>query len=78
MRLETDRLILRSWHDSDAEELYKYAQNQQVTERDDECELGYWLGVPYWGTVVNAQSNSFFQIHNTVTAPTTQNTKLVR
>ena len=49
MRLETDRLILRSWHDSDAEELYKYAQNQQVTERDDECELGYWLGVPYWG-----------------------------
>ena len=131
MRLETDRLILRSWYDSDAEELYKYAQNPQVgpvagwpphqsveesleiirtvfsypetyaivlketgkpigciglktgnatdlTERDDECELGYWLGVPYWGTVVNAQSNSFFQIHNTVTAPTTQNTKLVR
>ena len=25
MRLETDRLILRSWYDSDAEELYKYA-----------------------------------------------------
>ncbi len=102
MRLETDRLILRSWYDSDAEELYKYAQNPQVgpvagwpphqsveesleiirtvfsypetyavvlketgkpigciglktgnatdlTERDDECELGYWLGVPYWG-----------------------------
>ena len=102
MRLETDRLILRSWYDSDAKELYKYAQNPQVgpvagwpphqsveesleiirtvfsypetyavvlketgkpigciglktgnatdlTERDDECELGYWLGVPYWG-----------------------------
>ena len=102
MRLETDRLILRSWYDSDAEELYKYAQDPQVgpvagwpphqsveesleiirtvfsypetyavvlketgkpigciglktgnatdlTERDDECELGYWLGVPYWG-----------------------------
>ena len=30
MRLETDRLILRSWHDSDAEELYKYAQDPQV------------------------------------------------
>ena len=30
MRLETDRLILRSWYDSDAEELYKYAQNPQV------------------------------------------------
>ena len=102
MRLETDRLILRFWYDSDAEELYKYAQNPQVgpvagwpphqsveesleiirtvfscpetyavvlketgkpigciglktgtatdlTECDDECELGYWLGVPYWG-----------------------------
>ena len=20
-----------------------------MTEEDDECELGYWLGVPYWG-----------------------------
>ena len=30
MRLETDRLILRFWYDSDAEELYKYAQNPQV------------------------------------------------
>jgi len=21
----------------------------QVAKNDDECELGYWLGVPYWG-----------------------------
>lgn len=20
-----------------------------LTERDDECELGYWLGKPFWG-----------------------------
>ena len=20
-----------------------------MTERDDECELGYWLGKPFWG-----------------------------
>lgn len=20
-----------------------------MTERDDECELGYWLGQPFWG-----------------------------
>lgn len=20
-----------------------------MTERDDECELGYWLGEPFWG-----------------------------
>ena len=100
--METERIILRSWRDSDAEELYKYAKDPKVgpiagwpphqsveeslqiirsvfsapetyaivlkktgmpigciglktgeatdmTDRDDECELGYWLGVPYWG-----------------------------
>ena len=100
--LETKRLILRPWEESDAEELYKYASNPDVgpiagwpphqsiaessdiiknvlsgkecyaiclkgdgkaigaielklngytdmAERDDECELGYWLGKPFWG-----------------------------
>lgn len=100
--LETERLILRRWEESDAEDLYKYASNPDVgpiagwpahqsldesrkvinnvfngkevyaiclkedgkaigaielklnghtdmTERDDECELGYWLGKPFWG-----------------------------
>lgn len=100
--LETERLILRRWEDSDAESLYEYAKNPDVgpiagwpphqsidesrdviknvlngkeayaiclkidnraigaielkpnghtdmTERDDECELGYWLGKPFWG-----------------------------
>ncbi len=23
--------------------------NTDLTERDDECELGYWLGKPFWG-----------------------------
>ena len=23
-----------------------------MTERDDECELGYWLGKPFWGQAV--------------------------
>lgn len=102
MILETERLILRRWEESDAEDLYKYASNPDVgpiagwlahqsldesrkvinnvfngkeayaiclkedgkaigaielklnghtdmTERDDECELGYWLGKPFWG-----------------------------
>ena len=100
MTLETERLILRPWEESDAEECYKYAKDPQVgpaagwpahtsventrqvirdvlmvpetyaivlkeiglpigsislhfhsdlAEKDDECELGYWLGVPYWG-----------------------------
>ena len=100
--LETERLILRRWEDSDAENLYYFAKDPGVgpiagwpphqsveesldvirnvfngreayaiclktdnkaigaielklnghtdmTERDDECELGYWLGKPFWG-----------------------------
>lgn len=98
--LETERLILRPWQETDAEECYKYAKDPRVgpmtgwpvhesvensrqvirnalmvpetyaivlketglpigsislkfhsdlAEKDDEAELGYWLGVPYWG-----------------------------
>lgn len=102
MILKTERLILRRWEESDAEDLYKYAKNPDVgpiagwpahknveesrdviknvfngaeayaiclktdgkaigaielklkgytdlTEKDDECELGYWLGKMFWG-----------------------------
>ena len=102
MKLETKRLILRPWKDSDAEECYRYAKDPSVgpicgwpphtsaensrqiirrylsspetyavvlketglpignvalnfgdktdlTDKENECELGYWLGVPYWG-----------------------------
>lgn len=102
MYLETKRLILRPWQESDAEQLYEYAKNPEVgsaagwsvhtsvensrqiicevlavpenyavclkeqnlligsiglkmgtdtdmTDREDECELGYWIGKPYWG-----------------------------
>lgn len=100
--LKTERLLLRPWEISDAEELFKYAKDPAVgpiagwqihtsvqnsreviekylsapetyaivlketglpvgsiglmfagatalTEKPDECELGYWIGVPYWG-----------------------------
>ena len=100
--METERLILRRWEDSDAESLYEYAKDPDVgpiagwpahrsieesrdvirnvfngkeayavclktdnkavgaielklngrtdmTGRDDECEIGYWLGKPFWG-----------------------------
>lgn len=100
--LETERLILRRWQNSDAGNLYEYAKDPDVgpiagwpphqsieesreiiksvfsgreayavclkadgkaigaielklngftdlTDRDDECELGYWLGKPFWG-----------------------------
>lgn len=99
--LETKRLILRPWHEGDAQSLYKYAKDPEVgppagwpphtdvensrqiiqdvlsnpetyavclkdgeaigsvglklkgytdmTDRDDECELGFWIGKPYWG-----------------------------
>ena len=99
MILETERLILRPWDESDAAECYKYAGDPRVgpvagwpphesvddsrriirevltgpetyavvlketgfpvgsvglkrgdlAEAEDEAELGYWLGVPYWG-----------------------------
>ena len=97
--LETKRLVLRHWTETDAEECYRYARDPLVgmpagwaahtsvensrqvirdilavpetyaivlketglpvgssglhhndlAEKDDEAELGYWLGVPYWG-----------------------------
>lgn len=100
--LETERLILRKWRETDAESLFEYASDPDIgpiagwpphksveesldvirnvfngaecyavcekgngkaigaielklnghtdmTERDDECELGYWLGKPFWG-----------------------------
>ena len=102
MVIETERLILRKWTESDAGSLFEYARDPDVgpiagwpphrsvqdslfvinnvltgkecycicekgtdtaigavelklngytdmTERDDECELGYWLGKPFWG-----------------------------
>ena len=101
MIIETERLILRPWQKSDAEDLYTYAKDPEVgppagwpphtsvensreiintvlsrsetyavclkdgkpigsvglhlngstdmTDRDDECELGYWIGKPFWG-----------------------------
>ncbi|MCR5782257.1 MAG: GNAT family N-acetyltransferase [Clostridia bacterium] len=98
-RHETERLILRPWEESDAEECYKYAKDPGVgpaagwpvhtsaensrqiihdvlmaqetyaivlketglpvgsiglhrndlAKKEDEAELGYWIGVPYWG-----------------------------
>jgi len=102
MKLETERLILRPFEESDAENVYLYAKDPDVgpiagwpphksideslevirnvlsgaeayavcmksdnkaigaielklngytdmTDRDNECELGYWLGKPFWG-----------------------------
>ncbi len=102
MALYTDRLLLRPWLESDAQDLFKYAKDPEVgpiagwpphaniaesllvirkvlngaqcyaickkdsnhpigsielklnghtdmTDRNDECELGFWLGKPFWG-----------------------------
>ena len=99
MILETQRLILRPWEETDALECYKYAKdprvgpsagwpvhtsvensrqvihdvlmvpetyaivlketglpigsiglhNTDLAEKEDEAELGFWIGVPYWG-----------------------------
>lgn len=100
--LETERLLLRPWEETDAESLYKYAKDPEVGPiagwpvhtsvensreiirsvlsapetyavilketgepvgsiglmigeksniqlAEDEAEIGYWIGVPYWG-----------------------------
>jgi RimJ/RimL family protein N-acetyltransferase len=102
MMLETKRLLLRPWRESDAQECFRYASDPDVgpiagwpphtnidtsrliikevlsvpetyaivlketdlpigcialkmgkytdlTDKKDECELGFWLGKPYWG-----------------------------
>mgnify|MGYP003295727081 CR=1 FL=1 len=100
MILETERLILRPWEESDAESLYEYAKDPRVgpiagwpvhtsvensleiirtvfsaeetyavclksdnraigsigihfqtdmTDDPGEAEIGYWIGVPFWG-----------------------------
>ncbi|MGX8698798.1 MAG: GNAT family N-acetyltransferase [bacterium] len=100
MEVETERLLLRPWRETDAEACYRYARDPRVgpiagwpphtsaeesrrvirevlmapdcwaivlkekgepigcitlkfhsdlAEREDEAELGYWLGVPFWG-----------------------------
>ena len=99
MILETQRLLLRAWEESDAQECYRYAKDPLVgpsagwpvhtsvensrqvirdvlmvpetyaivlketglpigsiglhqtaiCENEDEAELGFWIGVPYWG-----------------------------
>lgn len=102
MELYTERLILRHWHEDDAEELFKYASDPKIgmfagwsahkevedsrnviktilskpwayavvlkqigkpigcigiklcvkgnkTNEVEECEIGYWIGHPYWG-----------------------------
>ena len=93
MIIETERLILRPWKESDSESLFEYARNPEVGPIADslniiknvlsanetyavclktdnkaigsiglippaqsharasntEIEVGYWIGVPYWG-----------------------------
>ena len=102
MKLETQRLVLRPWEETDAQNRFEYAKDPDIgpiagwqpdksvddslqvirsmmqkpeiyavclktdnkpigcislhfgsdtdlTEKEDECELGYWIGKPFWG-----------------------------
>lgn len=114
MTFETERLILRPWEESDAEDLYLYAKDPRVgpvagwpvhtsvensreiirtvlsvphtyamvlkeTGRpvgsiglkfgeaampcvyDNEAEIGYWIGVPYWGQGLTTEACAFLR-----------------
>lgn len=62
MIIETERLILRPWKESDAESLFEYAKDPEV---------GYWIGVPYWGNgyipeaVRALQQHAFYDLNCT-------------
>lgn len=111
MELYTQRLILRRWNESDAEDLFEYAKDPDVgpvagwpvhksvsesleviknvlcgdacfaiclkscnfaigcielklngttdmTDRDDECELGFWLGKKFWGQGIMSEAGA--------------------
>lgn len=108
-KIETQRLILRRWNESDAENVFKYAScpdigpaagwpphknieeslyviqnvlngeesyaiclksdnkaigaielklkgHTDMADRDDECELGFWLGKPFWGQGIMSEA----------------------
>lgn len=116
MIIETERMILRPWHEEDAVDLYLYAKNPDVgpiagwpvhTSVDNsreiirsilstpetyavvlkttnkaigsiglmigsqsniglpnnECEVGYWIGVPYWGQGLIPEAVKALQKH---------------
>ncbi|MGQ4506096.1 GNAT family N-acetyltransferase [Dermabacteraceae bacterium P13103] len=114
--LETDRLLLRPWSESDAEQLYQHASHPEtgrgagwpahtsvaesrqiirdilipdrshalvlketgllvgsatlkshrisnLTDRADECELGYWVATDYWGLGIATEAGNALLTH---------------
>ena len=113
MSLETKRLILRPWEESDARDLYQHASDPKVgpmagwpphtsienslqiirevlsapetfaiilketglpvggmalhfhsylAKKDDEAELGYWVGRSYWGKGIATEGHAFLDL----------------
>ena len=41
----------------------KLNSHTDMTEKDDECELGYWLGKPFWGQGLMPEAVRALQRH---------------
>ena len=41
----------------------KMKEDTDMTDRDDECELGYWIGKPFWGQGLVPEAASVLLFH---------------
>lgn len=46
---ETYAVVLKEEKKAIGSISFKMGDATDMTDRDDECELGYWIGKPYWG-----------------------------
>ena len=69
--METDRIILRPWRDSDVETLFKWDSDPDVgpscecdlPAREGEPLIGYWVAKPYWNQGMCTEALRLMLVH---------------